>query len=159
MKRDPDQAVLAEVAEVARVVAVDAEIVRVDRPEQRIVGVGIRSAPQLQKLEPRLHIGGRQLEMVRRHVAVGARAAVAIQPFQPPIEECRNPRATASQGSPPHNVPGASGLLRYSWSGAGEILALLALISIDEQRTSPQAISKDGCFTMSLPNKRCGVIR
>ena len=41
--RDPDETVLAEIAEVARVVAVDPEIVRIDRPEQGIVGIGIPS--------------------------------------------------------------------------------------------------------------------
>jgi hypothetical protein len=74
-------------------------------------------------------------------------------------KNANNPRATALQGSPPHNVPGASGLASVRWLGAGEILALLALISIDEQRTSAQAISKDGCFTMSLPMNGVGVMR
>jgi hypothetical protein len=31
------------------------------------------------------------------------------------------------------------------------MLALLALMSIDEQSTNPQAMSHDGAFTMSLP--------
>ena len=47
-KRDPDQAVLAQVAEIAGALAVDPEVIRVDRPEQRIVGVRIESAPPLE---------------------------------------------------------------------------------------------------------------
>jgi hypothetical protein len=38
---DPDEAVLTEIAEIRGVLAVDPEIVRIDRPEQRIVGTGI----------------------------------------------------------------------------------------------------------------------
>ena len=49
--------------------------------------VGMPFAPQLKILEPRLHVGRRQLKMVRHHVAVSTRAPVAIQSFQPPIEE------------------------------------------------------------------------
>ena len=41
-------------AEVAGGVAVDAEVVRVQRPEQRIVGVGVAAPTHVQRLEPGL---------------------------------------------------------------------------------------------------------
>ena len=86
-ERDPDETVLAEIAEVPGALAVDPEIIRVYRPEQRIVGVRIPSAAQFEKPEPRLDIGGRELEMVRRHVAVGAGAPVRAQTIELAVEE------------------------------------------------------------------------
>ena len=62
-----------------RVVADDPEVVGVDRPEQRIVGLRIEAPPPLQQLESRLDAGRGQLEAVRRHVAVGAGAAVPLE--------------------------------------------------------------------------------
>ena len=47
-KSDPDETVLPQIAEIAGTVAIGAEIVRVDRPKQRIVGVGIEPPLQLQ---------------------------------------------------------------------------------------------------------------
>ena len=132
---DPDEAVLAKIAEVAGVVAVGPEVVGVDRPEQRIVGVGIPLAPALQELEPRLDVGRRQLEVVGRHVAVGAGAAVAAQAIQLPVEE----RAQAARD-------GVAGLAAavVAWRSdsrpacrscaSGGTSALLARISsVDEQ--------------------------
>ena len=51
-ERDPDEAVLAKIAEIAGALAVGPEVIRVDRPEQRIVGIGIPPAPPLQELKP-----------------------------------------------------------------------------------------------------------
>ena len=84
---DPDETVLAEIAEVAGALAVDPEIIRVYRPEQRIVGVRIPSAAQFEKSEPGLDIRRRELEMARRHVAVGAGAPVRAQTVKPAVEE------------------------------------------------------------------------
>jgi len=67
--------------------AVDPEIVRVDRSEQRIVRAGIPLTSPLEKLEPRLGAGGRELKMVRRHVAGGTRAAVSAEMMESLIEE------------------------------------------------------------------------
>jgi hypothetical protein len=41
----------------------------------------------LKELKPRFHAGWRELETVRRHVAVGARATVPGQSIQLPVEE------------------------------------------------------------------------
>ena len=107
-------------------------------------------APQLKVLEPRLDVGRRELEVVRQHVAVGARASVAIQVLPAAGRRMRTSRVrrrcTARRRTTFLELPVSPSV---RWFGAGEILALLALISIDEQRTSPQAISKDGAFTMS----------
>jgi hypothetical protein len=84
---DPDETVLAQIAEVVRLVAVGPEIVGVDRPEQRIVRVRIEYPHQLQESKSRFDVGRRQLEAVGRHVTVGARAAVGAQTAQPAIEE------------------------------------------------------------------------
>ena len=86
-ERDPDEAVLAKIAEIAGALAVGPEVIRVDRPEQRIVGIRIPPAPPLQELKPRLHAGWRELETVRRHVTVGAGAAIRGQSIQLPVEE------------------------------------------------------------------------
>ena len=86
-KDDPDEAVLAKVAEVTGVLAVGPEIIGIDRPEQRIIGVRIPSPPPLKQLEPRLDAGRRELEMVGGHMAVGARTAIGLQTAQPPVEE------------------------------------------------------------------------
>ena len=86
-KRDADQAVLTQIAEVGGMDAVDAKVVGVDRPEERIVGAGIAFAPQNKSLEPRLCVRRRELEVVLRHVAVGARTAVAVEPMRVTIQE------------------------------------------------------------------------
>jgi hypothetical protein len=97
---DPDETVLPEIAEVASALAVDPEVIRVYRPEQRIVGVRIPSAAQFEKSEPGLDIRGRKLEMVARHVAIGAGAPVRAQPPSSRSKNARCPRTTASHGSP-----------------------------------------------------------
>ena len=94
--------------------AVGPEIVRVDRPEQRIVGPRIPSAPPLEELEPRLDARRRQLELVGRHVAVGARAPVRAQPVQAAVEE----RAEAADDGVAR-LAAAVGVLRRSTRGAG----------------------------------------
>ena len=86
-KGDPDQPVLAEIAEIGGVVAVGPEVVCVDRPKQRVVGIRVALAPDLQALEPGLGVGGRELEMVRRHMTVGAGAPVRAQALQVTVEE------------------------------------------------------------------------
>ena len=95
---DPDEAVLAKIAEIAGALAVDPEIIRVDRPEQRIVGIGIAPPPPLEELEPRLDAGGRELEIVRRHVAVGARAPVRAQSSSLRSKNARRPRSDGVAG-------------------------------------------------------------
>ena len=99
-KRDPDETVLAKIAEVAGGVAVGPEVVGIDRAKQRIVGIRIPAAAPLKQLEPRLGAGRRELEAVGRHVAVGARAAVRARPSGSG-RKTRRPRCTASHGSPP----------------------------------------------------------
>jgi hypothetical protein len=84
---DPDQTVLAKVAEIAGAVAVGPEVVRVDRSKQRIVGIGMTRPPELEQLESRFDIGRRELEVVRGHVAVGARPSVSAQTVQAAVEE------------------------------------------------------------------------
>ncbi|HEX6315701.1 MAG TPA: hypothetical protein VFZ73_12615 [Gemmatimonadaceae bacterium] len=84
---DPHETVLAKIAEVVGAVAIDPKIIRVYRAEQRIVGVRIPSTAQLKDSEPGLDIGGRELEMARRHVAVGAGTAVRAQPVKLAVEE------------------------------------------------------------------------
>ena len=74
-----------------RLVAVDMKIVGVDRPEQRIVRPGIPSASLLQQLEPGFRARRRQLELVRRHVTVGAGTSIAIEAMQRTIEEGEEP--------------------------------------------------------------------
>ena len=86
-KRDPDEAVLAKVAEVTRVLAVGPEIIGIDRSKQRVIGVRIPAPPPLEQLEPRFDVGRRELEMVRGHMAVGARTAVGLESAQPAVEE------------------------------------------------------------------------
>ena len=86
-ERNPDETVLAKIAEIAGRIAVRPKIVRIDRPEQRIVSIRVPAAPQLQQAESRLDARRRELEVVRRHVAVGARAAVSVEAVRLPIEE------------------------------------------------------------------------
>jgi hypothetical protein len=78
-KCDPNQAVLAQVAEITCRHPVRAEVIGIDRPEERVVGLGIELAPPLEQLKSRLRARGRELEIVGRHVAVGARPSVAVQ--------------------------------------------------------------------------------
>ena len=82
--RDANQAVLRQVREVVRGRAVDAEVVGVDRAEQRIVDAG-----RGHLREPRLRRRRGQLEVLGIHVAVGTRAAVAAQAGEGPVVEVR----------------------------------------------------------------------
>ena len=84
---DAHQAVLHEIRIVARILAVFAEVVRVHRPEQGIVGVRIAGAARQQSLESLPHRGRRQLEALRGHMAVGACASIASESFQVAVME------------------------------------------------------------------------
>ena len=114
-KRDPDEPVLAKIAEIAGALALGAEIIRVNRPEQRVVGLRIPSAPPLEELESRLGAGRRELEVVGRHVAVGARASVGAETTQPPVEE----RAEASQDGVARLAAAEERPMQRSASGRG----------------------------------------
>ena len=92
IERDPNQAVLPQIAEIVGVLAVRAEVVGVDRPEQRIVGLRIESSEETQKPESLFDVRRRELKMVRGHVAIGAGAAVSVQAAQASIQE-RQPAA------------------------------------------------------------------
>ena len=69
----------------ARAVAVGAEIICVNRPEQRIVGIRICFTPLLQQLKSCLDTRGGQLEMIGQHVAIGTGASVRVDAWQIPI--------------------------------------------------------------------------
>jgi hypothetical protein len=84
---DAHEAVLAQVAPVGRILAVRPEIVRVDRPEERIVRVRMEPAQPLEELEAPLDVHRRELEAVGRHVAVGAGPSVARQAVRAAVEE------------------------------------------------------------------------
>ena len=84
---DPDETVLAKIAEITGALAVGPEIIRVDRPEQRVVRIRIPLPPPLEQLESRLGACGGELEVVREHVAVGACAPVSVEPVKPAVEE------------------------------------------------------------------------
>src|SRR5262249_17975841 len=84
-ERHPNQAVLDEVREVVRVLAVDTKVIGVNRTKQRIVRVLIAYAPLLQVVESSPGGRRRKLERIRRHVTIGARASIAAQPFQAPV--------------------------------------------------------------------------
>jgi len=111
-QRDPYETVLAKIAEIAGVVAVGPEIIRIDRPKQRIVGIRIPLAPPLKQSKSRLDAGGRELKTMRRHVAVGARAPVRAQTLQRPIEE----RAPSSL----HSAAGLASAVELRTSRFGE---------------------------------------
>ena len=81
--------VLHQVREVARVVPVHAEVVGVDRPKERIVRVLVTRAPGQQRIEPGPGHRRRELERVRRHVAVGACASVSTELLEIAVIERR----------------------------------------------------------------------
>ena len=86
---DADETVFPQIAEVVSGLAAGAEIIRVDGAKERVVRIAIEMAAELQELEPRFHVRGRELEAVARHVAVGAGAAVAVEAVQTTIEESK----------------------------------------------------------------------
>ena len=90
-KWDPNQAVLAQVAEITCRVPVAAEVIGIDRPEERIVCLRIELAAPLEQLKSRLRARRRELEIVGRHVAVGARPSVAVQAMYAPVHEGAEP--------------------------------------------------------------------
>ena len=113
---DPDEAVLPQIAEIVGVLTIRVEIVGVDRPEQRIVCVRIESPQQLEEPESCLDARWRELEVVRRHVAVRAGAPVAVQPGQASIQK--------RQPSPEDGVAGLASTIGgfLSRSRAGRLL-------------------------------------
>src|SRR4030095_1457942 len=86
-ERHPNQAVLAQVSEISRRVAIGSEIIGVDRPEQRVVCLRIELATPSKELKSRLGTYRRELETVGGHVAVGTRASVAVQTVKAPSHE------------------------------------------------------------------------
>ncbi len=91
LERNPDQPVLSKIAEVARVLAVDSEVVGVDRTEKRIIGIGHPRTTHAQPLKSRFDVRRRQLETVVGHVAVGAGAAIGAETLQVPVDERPRP--------------------------------------------------------------------
>ena len=85
--RHANEPVFHQVREVARVVSVYAEVVGVHRPEERIVRVLVVLPFRLQRIEPGSGSRGRELEAIRRHVAVGAGASVAAEFFEIAVVE------------------------------------------------------------------------
>jgi hypothetical protein len=79
---DSDQTVLDEVGEIVGVIAILHEIVGVNWTEERIVRVGLYRSAQPQSVEPGLCVRWRELEAVRRHVAVRAGAPIGIEADQ-----------------------------------------------------------------------------
>jgi len=90
-QRHANERVLPKRREIAGLIAVDPEVVGVDRPEQRIVRVRIVRSTQHEDAKPLLDRCGRELEFIGRHVAVGARATVAVQAVETPIDEGLEP--------------------------------------------------------------------
>jgi hypothetical protein len=85
--RDAHEAVVYQVRIIARLVAVLAEVVGVNRPEQRIIRIRVVRTRREQPFEPGSGAGGRQLKTVGRHMTVGAGPTVASQiPGSAPIE-------------------------------------------------------------------------
>jgi hypothetical protein len=84
---DPDEAVFSQIAEVAGLVTVAPEVIGVDRPEERVVGVRVESAHELEQPKPRLNDGWRKLKAVDGHMAVGARASIRLEARESSVEE------------------------------------------------------------------------
>ena len=82
--RDANKAELRQVREVVRRGAVDAEVIGVDRAEQRIV-----DARHGHLRKPCLRGRRGQLEVLGIHVAVGTRPAIATQARERPVVEVR----------------------------------------------------------------------
>ena len=118
-ENDADQAILPQVAVVARLLAIDAKVVGVDRPEQRIVGMGVVASPLLQELEPALHGGGSQPELFGRHVTVATGAPIAVESRQVAVEEGEEPAKDRSAGFPATPLVGALAGCRRVRPGQG----------------------------------------
>jgi hypothetical protein len=69
------------------VLAVQPEVIRVDRSEKRIVRSSVEAARYLQQAVADLDIGRRQLEMVARHVAIGAGPSIPSESGDVPVDE------------------------------------------------------------------------
>jgi len=87
---DADEAVLRQVGEVVRGSAVAPEVVGVDGAEERVVDTRA-GHPN----EARRGRGGGELEALGRHVAIGARTAVAAEARKGPVVEVRLSAAEA----------------------------------------------------------------
>jgi hypothetical protein len=67
---------------------VHAEVIGVDWAKERVVRCWVESKTELKQLVSSFDVRRRQLEAVNRHVAVGARAAVALKALDFPIQKC-----------------------------------------------------------------------
>ena len=90
-KDDADEAVLPQVAVVAGPIAIDQEVVGINRPEQRIIGFWIEDAQQLEQPVAELDVRRRELEGTRRHVAVGAGSPVPAEPRRSAVQKREQP--------------------------------------------------------------------
>ena len=86
-KRNANEAVLRKSRIVVRALAVHAEVIRVDRPEQRIVGLWIDEALLLERPQPRERVRGGQLKGILGHVTRGAGAAVPAKAREGLVKE------------------------------------------------------------------------
>ena len=93
--RHAHEPVLHQVGEVARLITVDAKVVRVHRAEERIIRVRVVLSFSEQPFEARPGSGRRQLEAFRRHVAVGTGTSVPSEVREIPVVERH---ATAGDG-------------------------------------------------------------
>jgi hypothetical protein len=152
---DPDETVLAKIAEIGSVLAR-----WFGSRRRRAAGNSGSSAsglPQcagfLQSLEPLFHDGRRELEC--GHSPCGqsaARAAVADQSIRLPVEEARKPRATAVTGLAAAVV---ALVFRFGGRRAGPAPAAAPSTVPASQQQGCQhdgkpAISNDGVFTVAL---------
>ena len=96
-----DQAVLSQVAVIARLLAVDAEVVGVDRTEQRVVRVGVALAPLQQVLIAAFRRRRRQPELLRRPCGSRRTSGRCRRVPASRSKKANSPRITAAQDSPP----------------------------------------------------------
>ena len=128
-QRDADQSVSPEGGEVGRARAVDAEVVRVDWAEQRIVGFRVESPAELERLVTSLGVCGRQLEAVGRHVAIGASAAVAAEAIHLAVNECVKPAFDGPHCAPTH-WPLRPIVVTGGWAINHEAMAKWAMVNV-----------------------------
>ena len=126
-ERDANQAVLDQVGEVLRGCAADAEIVGVDRAEQRIV-----DACRGHLRQPGLRGCRRELEVLGLHVAVGTGAAIAAQAGVPlycslaELFENDRPDGVVLRGAKLHQT----GCLNSHWLAAMPTMRLLGVVRL-----------------------------
>ena len=149
---DPDETVLAKIAEVTGVLAVGPEIIRVDRPEQRIVGVRVPPAPPLQ--EPgtsprrrRARAGSCPSPCGSRRTRARCRPARSASGRRTRGGRAR-PRRRARRRSPVADV--AAQRRRAAFCSAADESATLALISRVEPNIRQQPAHNDSLFTVTF---------